>query len=459
MKNKSNKKSRPSFYIKASTSNKKIKSRNQHHYNFFPNRSVKKLKIRSLLIDSKETLDSPSNLQDTIKTFGDSSTFNTSKQFQINNPINTITKLKKHYSKTSRKFRYYNIFDTDNNDIIGNNSDKNISLVENEKIYNKTQNYTHMYKKSKLCKFHHEEKICYFCIDCQRYFCNKCLLNYQYMNKHKNHRIVNYLRYVQLKLPKLKKELKNKYNDIEWYISRCNKYIENYETEKKLFLEQMDSLKQNYINQINEYINKIRQMITMMNKYKSDILMKEEEIDKFFKFELFRDKINQIENITELKNKFEFNKSEPFTQKNINNIITSLKFKIEFKSFHTDLIKLSKKRLESSDETIYEYKLNLNKNYFENNDESSFKIQHRRDWNPESVVVYFSLPKCEEKYYRNVKGFFLFRKYSGDTQIYSLNKKENNYFIFLSRDIPWKRFFSGDDFVFIKGMFFDFYFI
>lgn len=459
MKNKSNKKSRPSFYIKASTSNKKIKSRNQHHYNFFPNRSVKKLKIRSLLIDSKETLDSPSNLQDTIKTFGDSSTFNTSKQFQINNPINTINKLKEHYSKTSRKFRYYNIFDTDNNDIIGNNSDKNISLVENEKIYNKTQNYTHMYKKSKLCKFHHEEKICYFCIDCQRYFCNKCLLNYQYMNKHKNHRIVNYLRYVQLKLPKLKKELKNKYNDIEWYISRCNKYIENYETEKKLFLEQMDSLKQNYINQINEYINKIRQMITMMNKYKSDILMKEEEIDKFFKFELFRDKINQIENITELKNKFEFNKSEPFTQKNINNIITSLKFKIEFKSFHTDLIKLSKKRLESSDETIYEYKLNLNKNYFENNDESSFKIQHRRDWNPESVVVYFSLPKCEEKYYRNVKGFFLFRKYSGDTQIYSLNKKENNYFIFLSRDIPWKRFFSGDDFVFIKGMFFDFYFI
>jgi len=459
MKNKSNKKSRPSFYIKASTSNKKIKSRNQHHYNFFPNRSVKKLKIRSLLIDSKETLDSPSNLQDTIKTFGDSSTFNTSKQFQINNPINTITKLKEHYSKTSRKFRYYNIFDTDNNDIIGNNTDKNISLVENEKIYNKTQNYTHMNKQSKLCKFHHEEKICYFCIDCQRYFCNKCLLNYQYMNKHKNHRIVNYLRYVQLKLPKLKKELKNKYNNIEWYISRCNKYIENYETEKKLFLEQIDSLKQIYINQINEYINKIRQMITMMNKYKSDILMKEEEIDKFFKFELFRDKINQIENITELKNKFEFNKSEPFTQKNINNIITSLKFKIEFKSFHTDLIKLSKKRLESSDETIYEYKLNLNKNYFESNDESSFKIQHRRDWNPESVVVYFSLPKCEEKYYRNVKGFFLFRKYSGDTQIYSLNKKENNYFIFLSRDIPWKRFFSGDDFVFIKGMFFDFYFI
>ena len=459
MKNKSNKKSRPFFYIKSSTSNKKIKSRNQHHYNFFPNRSVKKLKIRSLLIDSKETLDSPSNLQDTIKTFGDSSTFNTSKQFQISNPINTIAKLKEHYSKTSRKFRYYNIFDTDNNDIIGNNTDKNISLVENEKIYNKTQNYTHMNKQSKLCKFHHEEKICYFCIDCQRYFCNKCLLNYQYMNNHKNHRIVNYLRYVQLKLPKLKKELKNKYNDIEWYISRCNKYIENYETEKKLFLEQIDSLKQNYINQINEYINKIRQMITMMNKYKSDILMKEEEIDKFFKFELFRDKINQIENITELKNKFEFNKSEPFTQKNINNIITSLKFKIEFKSFHTDLIKLSKKRLESSDETIYEYKLNLNKNYFENNDESSFKIQHRRDWNPESVVVYFSLPKCEEKYYRNVKGFFLFRKYSGDTQIYSLNKKENNYFIFLSRDIPWKRFFSGDDFVFIKGMFFDFYFI
>lgn len=460
MKIKSNKKSRPSIHIKASISNKKIKSRNQNHYNFFPNRSVRKLKIRSLLIDSKETLDSPSNLQDTIKTFGDSSTFNTSKQFQISNPINTINKLKKHYySKTSRKFHYYNIFDTDDNGITDNNTDKNISLVEKEKIYNNTQNYTAMNKQCKLCIFHHEEKICYFCIDCQRYFCNKCLLNYQYMNKHKSHRIVNYIRYVQLKLPKLKKELKNEYNDIEWYISRCNKYIENYETEKKLFLEQIDILKQNYINQINEYINKIRQMITLMNKHKKDILMKEEEIDKFLKFELFRDKINQIENITELKNKFAFNKSVPFTQKDINSIITSLKFRIEFKSFHTDLIKLSKKRLESNDETIYEFKLNLNKNYFDTNDESSFKIQHRRDWNPESVVVYFSLPKCEEKYYRNVKGFFLFRKYSGDTQIYSLNKKENNYFIFLSRDIPWKRFFSGDDFVFIKGMFFDFYFI
>ena len=460
MKIKSNKKSRPSIHIKASTSNKKIKSRNQNHYNFFPNRSVKKLKIRSLLIDSKETLDSPSNLQDTIKTFGESSTFNTSKPFQIGNPINNINKLKKHYyTKTSRKFRYYNIFDIDNNDITENTTDKNISLVENDKIYNKTQNYTYMNKKNKLCKFHHEEKICYFCIDCQRYFCNKCLLNHQYMNKHKNHRIVNYLRYIQLKLPKLKKDLKNRYNDIEWYIGRCNKYIENYETEKKLFLEQIDLIKKNYINQINEYINKIKQMIILMNKHKNDILMKEEEIDTFLKYELFRDKINQIENVTELKNKFAFNKSEPFTQKDINNIITSLKFRIEFKSFHTDLIKLSKKRLESSDETVYEFKLNLNNNYFDCNDESSFKIQHRRDWNPESVVVYFSLPKCEEKYCRNVKGFFLFRKYSGDTQIYSLNKKENNYFIFLSRDIPWKRFFSGDDFVFIKGMFFDFYFI
>ena len=316
MKVKSNKKSRPFIHIKTSISNKKIKSRNQNHYNFFPNRSVRKLKIRSLLIDSKETLDSPSNLQDTIKTFGDSSTFNTSKQFQISNPINTIHKLKEHYySKTSRKFHYYNIFDTDDNGITDNNSDKNISLVEKEKIYNNTQNYTHVNKQSKLCKFHHNEKISYFCIDCQRYFCNRCILNYQYMNKHKSHRIVNYLRYVQLKLPKIKKELKNKYYDIEWYISRCNKYIENYETEKKLFLEQIDMLKQNYINQINEYINKIRQMITLMNKHKSDILMKQEEIDKFLKFELFRDKLNQIENLTELKNKFSFNKSDHLHKK------------------------------------------------------------------------------------------------------------------------------------------------
>ena len=135
MKIKSNKKSRPSIHIKTSISNKKIKSRNQNHYNCFPNRSVRKLKIRSLLIDSKETLDSPSNLQDTIKSFGDSSTFNTSKQFQIRNPINTINKLKKHYySKTSRKFHCYNIFDTDDNGITDNNTDKNICLVEKEKI-------------------------------------------------------------------------------------------------------------------------------------------------------------------------------------------------------------------------------------------------------------------------------------------------------------------------------------
>ena len=447
----------------SNSTNKKNKSRNKNNCNFFPNRSVRNMKIRTMLIEPKEILDSPSNLQDTIKTLGDSSTLKFSKQSQLNNHITDINKLKGYYCPiTSRKFNFYNIFDIENNyDTFDNNNinDRIMDLNENINFYYKTlDNNIFIENKYRTCKFHLNEKIYYFCINCKWLFCNKCLSSNQYMIRHKSHIIVNYSRYNQLKIPKLEKELKNKYINIEWYISRCNKYIENYEIEKKLFLEQIEGLKRNYINKINNYITKIKKMIELMNDYKNTIFEKQKEIETFLNTKLFRDKINQLEDYKQLKDKFIFNKNEPFSQKDINNIITSFKFRIAFKSFHTDLIKLSKKTIESNAETIYEIKLNLN-NSIEENDDSSFKVQHRSDWNPESVLIYFSLTKNKDKYYRNSKGFFLFRKYSGDTQIYSLNRKENNFYIFLYREIPWKRFFTGDDFIFIKAMFFEYYFI
>lgn len=393
--------------------------------------------------NSKEILDSPSHLQDTLKTLADSSLCNTYNTFS-----DSIVKINNNDKKKKQKNYFcYNIFNPNVSSFVDN--------LSNDEDFRRT--YTSIaFHKIKTCYKHQGEVLRYYCVDCEKAYCDRCFnCNTERESGHKNHRLIDYLDYHELKLTYLQKEIKNKKDDMDYYIKRCEKYIESYEAEKKIVLEQINNLKNNYISRINNYITQIKEMMTTMKNYKDNIINKENLIKNFLT-DLSREKLNKFENIRDLKKKFFINKNQPYNIKDINNIIKIREFKIFFKTFHTYVIKLSRQTLDSPKELLIEIKLRDIDSEYENN--ATFKIQHRRDWKPESAVIYFSLPKNKNKFSRNLKGYFLLRKYSGETESFNLTLKENKSFLFLSNDIPWDKFYYDNDNISIKATFFDLYF-
>ena len=189
-------------------------------------------------------------------------------------------------NRPKRKTMYNNSNNSKN--IIGNQNKKNYS--PNKRLNNKDNNI--IYEKKEFNKLNiinekdeenkkedicneHGHKIDYYCVQCDKYFCSQCLIFFgKEVNKHKNHFILKVEKINDLgvadaineyrKLPATK-------DKIEELIGLCNMKIKENEIKKYEIITLMNSIKNSYINKIEENANNIDEHQHNIKKYKNEI--------------------------------------------------------------------------------------------------------------------------------------------------------------------------------------------
>ena len=138
--------------------------------------------------------------------------------------INNVEHLKNQKNEEENEVEDIKNEENDDN-IMQDNVNENINEIINEEVV-------------PFCTKHKGKKIEYFCIQCNEYFCAKCLVftNQEVTEKHKNHKIIEYLK---LKKYNIKdaiieyNKLKNSTNNLNDIILECKYKIKDLEIKRK----------------------------------------------------------------------------------------------------------------------------------------------------------------------------------------------------------------------------------
>ena len=202
---------------------------------------------------------------------------------------------------------------------------------------------------SNRCEKHNDQFLSYYCIDCDKAYCRTCFVFFgDEKDKHNNHLIIDYEKSQNLKISEMKKsliKLKEKSDEINSFINRCEtlKYCYNFEKKNfedfvKIIMKRFEENTIKKINQINEIINVFKHQIAELEKCQN-------EIKKFFIKAKTNKNIDKDKNLIEKINKFKDNKYLTSTDVDIyanmpNNFMFNLyksdlsKFEINKEKFH-----------------------------------------------------------------------------------------------------------------------------
>ena len=133
-----------------------------------------------------------------------------------------------------------------------------------------------------FCIKHYKEKIIFFCLDCNAKYCQDCLKEITHNTKHQT---INYPNECNQEFQKLINEYilnnKNKIinnKDLYYYEQAINLY----EKEKNIFLEQLEIIKNNYINKINLKIQDIKNIIDKLKQKEKYLNINDSLLKKYF---------------------------------------------------------------------------------------------------------------------------------------------------------------------------------
>ncbi len=231
------------------------------------------------------------------------------------------------------------------------------------------------------CDIHENEKIHYYCLDCNKGYCKTCFVFFgNEKDKHLNHKIIEYSNYKKLNLPSLGKhkdtiDLKEK--NILQLIKQYNSYKKIYEFQQKTINDYISFITKEFNNNMDNIIKNIDNKISELNKSLEVYQKAKNEIDEFYK------KLN-IKNRFSTNAQYLIDKIEKITNKEIinenekNELLTTpdvFNFKI-YKSknieYNADINKYLNKiiKIENDIEMIIDNKnkncLNININILKN---------------------------------------------------------------------------------------------
>ena len=231
------------------------------------------------------------------------------------------------------------------------------------------------------CDIHENEKIYYYCLDCNKGYCKTCFVFFgNEKDKHLNHKIIEYSNYKKLNLSSLGKhkdtiDLKEK--NILQLIKQYNSYKKIYEFQQKTINDYISFITKEFNNNMDNIIKNIDNKISELNKSLEVYQKAKNEIDEFYK------KIN-IKNRFSTNAQYLIDKIEKITNKEIinenekNELLTTpdvFNFKI-YKSknieYNADINKYLNKiiKIENDIEMIIDNKnkncLNININILKN---------------------------------------------------------------------------------------------
>lgn len=198
-----------------------------------------------------------------------------------------------------------------------------------------------------FCDKHPDQPLYYYCMDCNKGYCRTCFVFFgEEKDKHNHHKIIEYEKYklnnVSL-FAKEKENLEDKSEELNAYIKRCEALKECYEFERKIVLNYIKKIVDNYNSEIDENIETLDSIIKTYRNYLEQIEKCVKDIQKIYsntkvnkEFEEML--MNKIKNVNEIKyyNSKEIDTYSDLSKNiNINVYQTKLKkFEIKQKSFH-----------------------------------------------------------------------------------------------------------------------------
>lgn len=269
-----------------------------------------------------------------------------------------------------------------------------------------------------FCDKHPDQPLYYYCMDCNKGYCRTCFVFFgEEKDKHNHHKIIEYEKYklnnVSL-FAKEKENLEDKSEELNAYIKRCEALKECYEFERKIVLNYIKKIVDNYNNEIDENIETLDSIIKTYKNYLEQIDKCVKDIQKIYSNTKVNKEyeemlMNKIKNVNEIKY---FNSKEIDTYSdlskniNINVYQTKLKkFEIKQKSFH--------------------YKIPLLES-------DKYNLSITQKGNEVQIYIYWPEDKnFDDKF--NLLPFIFIRKKNKNWESYQLteflNYKGNNYYI------------------------------
>ena len=269
-----------------------------------------------------------------------------------------------------------------------------------------------------FCDKHPDQPLYYYCMDCNKGYCRTCFVFFgEEKDKHNHHKIIEYEKYklnnVSL-FAKEKENLEDKSEELNAYIKRCEALKECYEFERKIVLNYIKKIVDNYNNEIDENIETLDSIIKTYKNYLEQIdkcvkdiqiIYSNAKVNKEFEEML----MNKIKNVNEIKyyNSKEIDTYSDLSKNiNINVYQTKLKkFEIKQKSFH--------------------YKIPLL-------DSDKYNLSITQKGNEVQIYIYWPEDKnYDDKF--NLLPFIFIRKKNKNWESFQLNEflnyKGNNYYI------------------------------
>ena len=276
--------------------------------------NIKSLKQRVMKMKNRDSINDDKS-EDTIRTIysnsqeqnfyeynirkRDSNIFNSDlDEFNIDNYNRDVVVEKNNIIRKNLSIREYD------NKIKSNNIEKN-------KIENNNKDF---------CLNHSSRELKYYCIQCDKEYCEICYENHFYNHNIIHYSNINYIEFKQLLL--IKNSIKEKNNLLQDYIDNCEQYIKSYNAEKVLIIKEFNRIINNYINNIEMKIEEIKTIIEDIRKKQNTIKNNNSLINQYL--ELYY-KLNKENKNIKLNNYEEFIKNN-YSINSKNNLLEKHKF-------------------------------------------------------------------------------------------------------------------------------------
>ena len=244
---------------------------------------------------------------------------------------------------------------------------KNLSIREyDNKIKSNNEEkklIQNMVNNKDFCLNHSSRELKYYCIQCDKEYCEIC-----YENHFDNHNIIHYsnINYIEFKkLLLIKNFNKEKGNLLQNNLDNCEQNIKSYNSEKNLIIKEFNKIMNNYINDIELKIEEIKTIVEDIKKKQETIKNNNSLINQYL--ELYYKLNNEKKNI-KLNDYEEFIKNN-YSINNMDNLLE--KQKINNKKNYLILNYFSSQlidniSLNNNNNILFVSKLNFNIDNFNN---------------------------------------------------------------------------------------------
>ena len=157
-----------------------------------------------------------------------------------------------------------------------------------EKVFEKDKNGEIKFsgKFQEFCPNHANEKLYYYCLDCDRGYCQTCFVFFgEEKDRHVSHNIIEYEQYKNLNFTSLKSyedKINSNIDKIDKNIQRCISYKNSYEFERNEGNKLIEKLKNEFNQQIDINLRIIEEEMNKLQKHKENYEKYKIELNNYY---------------------------------------------------------------------------------------------------------------------------------------------------------------------------------